>query len=85
MNQRVEVYGTSRPDMNGKRGVAIDFIPVYDVPEVSVSASESRYTVRLDSGGAVRPKLGNVRAERVGATGGVRPKAKGKKGVRGSK
>ena len=28
MDKRVEIHGTSRADMNGKRGVATDFHPV---------------------------------------------------------
>ena len=55
MDKRVEIHGTSRADMNGKRGVATDFH--YDEDR------SSRYTVQLDSGEAFKLKLANVRAE----------------------
>ena len=45
MDKRVEIHGTSRADMNGKRGVATDFHTVNgDTPK------DRRYTVQLDSG-----------------------------------
>ena len=43
MDKRVEIHGTSRADMNGKRGVATDFNPVGG-PD---SPSTWRYTVQL--------------------------------------
>ena len=60
MDKRVEIHGTSRADMNGKRGVATDFHPSGS-PVVDLSAS--RYTVQLDSGEAFKLKPANVRAE----------------------
>ena len=78
MDKRVEIHGTSRADMNGKRGVATDFH--YDPDE-----SKWRYTVQLDSGEAFKFKDTNVRAE--GAGGGAssdgKAKGKGKKGKKG--
>ena len=58
MDKRVEIHGTSRADMNGKRGVATDFHPM----DVSDPATW-RYTVRLDSGEAFKVKPASVRAE----------------------
>ena len=58
MDKRVEIHGTSRADMNGKRGVATDFHYDKDI-------SKWRYTVQLDSGEAPKAKLANVRAERA--------------------
>ena len=80
MDKRVEIHGTSRADMNGKRGVATDFHPVIIGSEVDVMAS--RYTVQLDSGEAFKLKPASVRAEGVGAGAG-KAKGKGKKGRRG--
>ena len=82
MDKRVEIHGTSRADMNGKRGVATDFHPV-GMPAIDPKAS--RYVVQLDSGEAFKLKLTNVRAEgTVGASGaGKEKKGKGKKGRRG--
>ena len=61
MDKRVEIHGTSRADMNGKRGVATDFhVDMKD-------ASKWRYTVQLDSGEAFKLKPANVRAEGLGA------------------
>ena len=74
MDKRVEIHGTSRADMNGKRGVATDFH--YDEDR-----SKWRYTVRLDSGEAFKLKPANVRAEGTGGGGGKAKK--GKKGRRG--
>ena len=74
MDKRVEIHGTSRADMNGKRGVATDF-HWYE------GESKWRYTVQLDSGEAFKVKSANVRAEGTG--GGVSVaagKGKGKKG-----
>ena len=78
MDKRVEIHGTSRADMNGKRGVATDFH--YDEDR-----SKWRYTVQLDSGEAFKLKLTNVRAEGTGGASGVGKgkKGKGKKGKKG--
>ena len=85
MGKRVEIHGTSRADMNGKRGVATDF-------HWDEDRSKRRYTVRLDSGEAFKLKPANVRAEGVGGASGGRKekgkgkgKGKGKKGRGGSK
>ena len=64
MDKRVEIHGTSRADMNGKRGVAIDFH--YDEDR-----SKWRYTVQLDSGEAFKLKPANVRAEGAGFASGT--------------
>ena len=48
MNKRVEIHGTSRADMNGKRGVATDFHPMGGQYEPTTW----RYTVKLDGGEA---------------------------------
>ena len=63
MDKRVEIHGTSRADMNGKRGVATDFHPAISGGGVRVDLAASRYTVHLDSGEAFKLKLANVRAE----------------------
>ena len=63
MDKRVEIHGTTRADINGKRGVATDF-HMMDFDD----RSKDRYTVQLDSGEAFKLKPANVRAE---ATGGV--------------
>ena len=78
MDKRVEIHGTSRADMNGKRGIATDFHWYKD-------ESKWRYTVQLDSGEAFKLKLGNVRAEGTGGAsrGGKAKKSKGKKGRKG--
>ena len=55
MDQRVEIHSTSRPDINGKRGVATDFHWYED-------QTKWRYTVQLDSGEAFKVKPANVRA-----------------------
>ena len=72
MDKRIEVYGTSRHDLNGKHGVATDFHRYLD------DRSRDRYTVLLDSGESFKCRPTAVRAERVEAAGGARPKAKGK-------
>ena len=82
MDKRVEIHGTSRADMNGKRGVATDFHPVFDRPGV-VDFAPSRYTVHLDSGEAFKVKLGSVRAEGGGASGVSKAKGKDKGKGRG--
>ena len=77
----MEIHGTSRADMNGKRGVATDFHPM-DAKDPTTW----RYTVKLDGGEAFKLKLANVRAERAsgeGVGGGAstgKAKGKGKKG-----
>ena len=79
MDKRVEIHGTSRVDINGKRGVATDF-------HVDAAEDESkwRYTVQLDSGEAFKLKPANVRAEGTGGVSGAgkAKKGKGKKGRR---
>ena len=77
MDKRVELHGTSRADLNGKRGVATDF------HHYRADPTKDRYTVRLDSGEAFKVKTASVRAE--GADGGAgagngKAKGKGKKG-----
>ena len=75
MDKRVEVHGTIRADMNGKRGVAVDFHPMdFD------DDTTWRYTVQLDGGEAFKLKPANVRAEGTGGASGERTKGKGKKG-----
>ena len=81
MDKRVKIHGTSRADMNGKRGVAIDFHWYED-------KNNWRYTVKLDGGEAFKVKPANVRAEGAGGGGGGggggaeagKAKGKGKKG-----
>ena len=89
MDKRVEIHGTSRADMNGKRGVATDFHPMGGA---SGDRTTWRYTVKLDGGEAFKLKLANVRAEGAGGgrggdegarAGKVKRKGKGKKGKRG--
>ena len=71
LDKRVEIHGTSRADMNGKRGVAIDFHWDMKVQ------SKDRYTVQLDSGEAFKVKPSNVRAEGTGGgAGGAKSKGK---------
>ena len=65
MEKRVEIHSTSRADMNGKRGVAIDF---HWYPE---DKSKSRYTVQRDSGEAFKVKPAHVRAEGTGGDAGA--------------
>ena len=50
MDKRVEIHGTSRADVNGKRGVATDF---HSYP---ADRTKDRYTVQLDSGEAFKLK-----------------------------
>ena len=73
MDKRVEIHGTSRADMNGKRGVATDFHTM-DAPDPKTW----RYTVKLDGGEAFKLKLANVREEGAGAGGGAGKAKKGK-------
>ena len=68
MDKRVEIHGTSRADMNGKRGVATDFHWYKD------DKSKWRYTVQLDSGEAFKVKPASVRAE--GSGGAARAEAR---------
>ena len=76
MDQRVEIHGTSRTDMNGKCGVTTDFHPMGGRQD----RSQDRYVVQLDSGEAFKVKPANVRAEGTGAG---KAKGKGKKGKKG--
>ena len=64
MDKRVEIHGTSRADMNGKRGVATDF------HSYSTDRTEDRYAVKLDGGEAFKVKPAHVRAEGAGGGGG---------------
>ena len=75
MDKRVEIHGTSRADMNGKRGVATDFHPVGGFHD----RTKDRYTVQLDSGEAFKLKSANVRAE--GASGEAREEGEGEEGI----
>ena len=78
MDERVEIHGTSRDDMNGKRGVAVDFHINRE------DRTKERYTVQLDSGEAFKLKPANVRVEpTAGGTGAGKAKGKGKKGRKG--
>ena len=76
MDKRVEIHGTSRADMNGKRGVATDFHPIGG-PNLG-DRTAWRYTVKLDGGEAFKVKPASVRAEGAGGAG--KAKGKGKKG-----
>ena len=78
MDKWVEIHGTSRADINGKRGVATDF-------HFDPDGSKDRYTVQLDSGEAFKLKRANVRAEGMGGASGAgkAKKGKGKKGRKG--
>ena len=78
MDKRVELHGTSRADMNGKRGVATDFHAMGG-PE---DRTKDRYTVKLDGGEAFKLKPAHVRAEGAGGGAGKGKKGKGKKGRR---
>ena len=60
MDKRVEIHGTSRADMNGKRGVATDF---HTMGGPGGDRTAWRYTVKLDSGEGFKFKPANVRAE----------------------
>ena len=77
MDKRVEIHGTGRADINGKRGVATDF-------HFNPDESKARYTVQLDSGEAFKLKPANLRAEGTGGGAGAgKAKGKGKKGRSG--
>ena len=78
MDKRVEIHGTSRADMNGKRGVATDFHPMGGF-------ATWRYTVKLDGGEAFKLKMANVRAEGAGGVGGGSGTGKGKAKGKGKK
>ena len=91
MDKRVEIHGTSRADMNGKRGVATDFHPMN-----LDDRTTWRYTVKLDGGEAFKVKPVNLRAEGAGGgdgggggagagTGTAKGKKGGKKGRAGRK
>ncbi len=82
MDKRVEIHGTSRADMNGKRGVATDFHPAELGEDCRFDLAASRYTVQLDSGEAFKVKPASVRAEGTGG-GASAGKAKGRKGKKG--
>ena len=75
MDKRVEIHGTSRADMNGRRGVATDFHPMGGQ---NGDHTTWRYTVKLDGGEAFKLKPANVRAELEGAGGGAGKAKKGK-------
>ena len=75
MDKRVEIHGTSRADMNGKRGVATDF---HIMGGPKGDRATWRYTVKLDGGEAFKVKPANVRAEGAGAGGGAGKAKKGK-------
>ena len=78
MDKRVELHGTSRADMNGKRGIATDFHPMDFEDDMTW-----RYTVKLDGSEAVKVKPVNLRAVEEG--GGVEALSKegGEGGGRG--
>ena len=83
MDKRVEIHGTSRADLNGKRGVATDFHPMGGPSDPTTW----RYTVKLDGGEAFKIKETSVRAEGAGGVDGgggtdagkTKGKGKGKK------
>ena len=78
MDKRVEIHGTSRADMNGKRGVATDF---HTVGGPSGDRTNWRYTVKLDGGEAFKVKPASVGPEGAGGGAGkAKGKGKGKKG-----
>lgn len=59
MDKRVEIHGTARAEMNGKRGVAVDYHNMAAGPDESAY----RYTIQLDSGESFKVKPERVRAE----------------------
>ena len=63
MDKRVEIHGTSRADLNGKRGVATDF---HIMGGPKGDRATWRYTVKLDGGEAFKVKPASVRAEGAG-------------------
>ena len=80
MDKRVEIHGTSRADMNGKRGVATDF---HIMGGIQGDRTTWRYTVQLNSGEAFKLKPANVRAEGTGGGAGAQARGKGKGGKKG--
>ena len=72
MDKRVEIHGTSRADMNGKRGVATDF------HWYKGDVGKWRCAAKLDGGEAFKVKPSSVRAE-------PEAKGRGKKGRAGRK
>ena len=93
MGKRVEIHGTTRADLNGKRGVATDF-HIMGGPDGD--RTTWRYTVKLDGGEAFKVKRASVRAEGAGGgdgggggagtgTGTAKGKKGGKKGRAGRK
>jgi len=60
MDKRVELHGTRRADMNGKRGVATDF------HWHKGDEGKWRYAVKLDGGEAFKVKPASLRAEGAG-------------------
>ena len=82
MDKRVEIHGTGRADITGKRGVATAFHPLGGRHDRV--GTKDRYTVQLDSGEAFKLKPANVRAEGTGggasSDGKAKRKGKGKKG-----
>ena len=93
MDKRVELHGTTRADMNGKRGVATDF---HIMGGATGHRTTWRYTVKLDGGEAFKIKRASVRAEGAGGgdgggggagtgTGTAKGKKGGKKGRAGRK
>ena len=80
MEKRVELHGTTRADMNGKRGAATDF---HWMGGATGDQTTWRYTVKLDGGEAFKVKLASVRAESAGGGGdgdsALTGKAKGKR------
>ena len=87
MDKRVEIHGTSRTDMNGKRGVVTDF---HMMGRADGDRTTWRYTVKLDGGEAFKLKRTNVWAEGAGTGSGgggafmgkTQGTGKGKKGKR---
>ena len=80
MDKRVEIHGTSRADMNGKRGVATDF---HIMGGIQGDRTTWRYTVKLDSGEEYKLRPERLRAESeegAGAGGSARPKKQSGKG-----
>ena len=78
MDKRVEIHGTSRTEMNGKRGVAVDF---HCFP---ADRTKDRYAVQLDSGEAFKVKPASVRAGADGAVARPRTTERGRRGDGGS-
>ena len=81
MDQRVAIHGTSRADVNGKRGVTTDF---HVDGTHADPRSAMRYTVKLDSGESFKLKPANVQRAGAGPSGAKAKKGKGKKGRGGA-